>query len=63
MQCSTYDLAALVLDVLLGLVELVVGGIFCEGDLVINISVVQHVQGNSEAYVVLRHVVMSWKST
>ena len=29
----THDLAALVLDVLLRLVELVVGGILCEGDL------------------------------
>jgi hypothetical protein len=31
--CKTHDLAALVLDVLLGLVELVGGGILCEGDL------------------------------
>jgi hypothetical protein len=30
---STHNLAALVLDVLLGLVELVSGGILCEGDL------------------------------
>jgi hypothetical protein len=30
---GAYDLAALVLDVLLGLLEVVVGGILCEGDL------------------------------
>jgi hypothetical protein len=30
---KTHDLAALVLDVLLGLIELVGGGILCEGDL------------------------------
>lgn len=53
---QTHDLAALVLDVLLGLVELVVRGILCEGDLAIDISMLSHVEGNSDAYVVLRHV-------
>lgn len=62
-RCRTHDLAALVLDVLLGLVELVVRGILCEGDLVITISTILKVHGEREAYVVLRHVEVCWKSS
>jgi hypothetical protein len=35
---TAYDLAALVLDVLFGLVEFVVGRVLCEGDLACVVS-------------------------